>query len=166
METHAQLVGMGPGLPDQLGRLIGGHTELAGQREHGTVIGNREPDDQRDVLGVIGFLDDLAQLRLAIERKDPHAEFIIGAADGLPALDRMQEGHAGLRAPLGDELDLGDRGHVEKARTGPVQRIDDPSAGVRLDGVENLAREIFLEPVARFGNAIRTCADDRAFYVP
>ncbi|AZU03509.1 hypothetical protein X907_0969 [Glycocaulis alkaliphilus] len=47
-----------------------------------------------------------------------------------------------------------------------VQRINHPWRRVRLHGVENFTRKMFLEPAGRYGQTVRPRARDRAIDGP
>src|SRR5271169_5335623 len=81
---------------------------------------------------------DLLDLRLAIDREQPHAERV-GAPDVAFLLDRVAEGNA-LRRGAGREhhLDLGDRGGVEAGAKRSEQR-QQLGCWIGLDGVEYAA---------------------------
>ena len=76
---------------------------------------------------------------------DAHAELGERAADGVARLDRMHE----VQVRVGDRrrvLDLGQRGDVEMADAGAVQRADQEHGAVRLVGVGDVTGELFEKP--------------------
>ena len=123
--------------------------ELAGQRI-GRALGlDRQADDQVEVLAPAGDLEDLLQLLEGVEREGAHAVVEVGLRDRGAALHRMHEGQPGARRVRRHQLDLGDRGHVEAAHAVGRERLDHPRRRVRLNGVEDVAFEVVLEPARR-----------------
>ena len=91
--------------------------------------------------------------------KRAHAE-LIGAADGVARLDRMHE----VQVRVGDRrrvLDLGQRGDVEMADAGAVQRADQEDGAVRLVGVGDVAGELVEKPARRAPCCMRSQATHR-----
>ena len=137
--------------------------KLAGQGI-GRALGNDgQTHDQRQVFGTPGRLEDLLQLLVAVQREGIHAVTKVGSGDGLAALDRVHEGHAGAWRMRSHELDLRDRGHIEGRHTVRGQGLDDPWGRVRFHSVEDVAFKLVLEPARRYRHRIRPRKGDRTF---
>ena len=167
MEGHPHQGLRGPPGCEQQGRgLVGGDAELAGQAV-GCPIGlDAQPHDQIEVPGMAGGIEDLGQFVMAIEREGANAIVEIGLRYGRPALHRMHEGHLRAGGMTGHKLDLGDRGDVKAPQPLTPQAFDDPGRRVGLNSVENIAVEVCLEPMRRYGQDVRSHEGDRTFRRP
>ncbi len=167
VEGHAhQLLGRPPGGEQQRRRLVGGDAELSGQGVGRALRGDRQTDHEVEVAGPPRGLEDLLELLVGVEGEGPDPVVEVRPGDRAPALDRVHEGHARLRDGLSDELDLGQRGHVERAHAIVPQGLDGPRRGVRLDRVEDVAFEVVLEPACRYGHRVGSHKCDRTFRGP
>ena len=72
-ETPMRLLGGAAGGQQQAGRLVGLDAELAGQRIGRAFRRHRQADDQGQVVGAVGRLEDLRELFMGVEREGLHA---------------------------------------------------------------------------------------------
>ena len=154
MEGDAELLGRLPRLDQQARGLGAGDAELALERDLAVLGGNGDAHPQREVAAAAGLLGDLLQLVLAVEREAAHAELGERAADGRARLDRVHE----VQVRVGDGrriLDLGQRGDVEMADAGAVQRAQQEHRAVRLVGVSHVTGEVLQEPACRAARRMR-----------
>jgi hypothetical protein len=156
-----------------LGRAAGGQqqgrgvmrldAELARQRI-GRALGlHAHADDQVEVLGLAGRVQDLGQLFVGVERERPHAVFEIGGRDRRAALHRMHEGHARAGGMFADEFDLVERRHVEGSDAGGHEFADHPRRRIGLHRVKDVAFKFSLEPARRYRHRVRSHECDRTF---
>ena len=159
VERETQLGGNLARLDQKLRGLLAVHAELALQRNAAVDRRHRDAHPQQQVAGAAGRLDDLVELVLAIERERAHAE-LVGAANGVPRLHRMHEVQVGV----GDRrriLDLGQRGDVEMADAGAIQRADQEDGAVRLVGVGDVTGKLLEEPARSAPCSMRSQATYR-----
>ena len=121
--------------------------------------GHGHAHEQREITrGAIfarGFLDDLLQLVLGVEREAPDAVLVIGATDRFARLHGMHEMQLGA-GNGGRILDLGQRRHVEMADAGAVQGTDQKDRAIRFVSISHVSVEIFDEPARRAGGGMGT----------
>ena len=92
-----------------------------------------------------------------LELDEAHAMYFI---------DRVRPRFTLLLNVLRDQLDLGDRGHIEGRHAVFNEGLDDPRRRIGLHRVEDVAFEIFLEPARRYRHRVRSRNGDRAFRWP
>ncbi len=91
---------------------------------------------------------------------------VVGSLDRTTALDRVHEGQACIGADRANQLDLGNRGHVEGVDALGHQGFDHPARRVRLHRIEDVGFQIILEPLRRYGNRAGTHKCDRTLRGP
>ena len=155
MEGYAQFVRIMAGFTQDLGRVFCAGTEFTCQRQSSTVTGYSDPYNDRKVLGVAGFLEDLVQFLHRVGDKNSYTKLVISALDGAAVLHRVQEGHAGAREFAMDQFDLWQRCRIETAYASFPEGFEHMLARVRLHGIEWLARELFLEPFCGCSDPLR-----------
>ena len=103
---------------------------------------------------------------MTIQGKGPDTIVEIGLRDGGTALYRVHERHLRTRSVARHQVDLRHGGHVIAVKAGLPQGLDDPRRGVGLDGVENVAAKVSLEPLRRYGQDVGAHKCDRTFRGP
>ena len=157
-----QVLGGAAGGQQQGGGVVHLDAELARQAV-GRALGlHAHADDQVQVLGLAGGVQDLGQLFVGVEREGLHAVVEVRGRDGGAALDRVHEGHARARGLVGHQLDFVQRRDVERPHAGLRQLTDHPRRRIGLHRVEDVAFKFGLEPARGYGNrgpgANGTCA--------
>eukprot|EP00933_Yihiella_yeosuensis_P027662 TRINITY_DN21564_c0_g1_i1.p2 TRINITY_DN21564_c0_g1~~TRINITY_DN21564_c0_g1_i1.p2 ORF type:complete len:252 (+),score=-4.76 TRINITY_DN21564_c0_g1_i1:506-1261(+) len=149
MEAHAQLIGMGAGLADKVGRFSFASTKFARQRQGRAFVGDRKAHHQGQVLGVLGLFENFLQLGFTVEHENLYAMVEIGAPDGMAAFDRVHVGYGCTGTALAHQLDLGKRGSIKPAHARCVEGIDHPRRRVCFNSVKHFTGKIVLEPGGR-----------------
>ncbi len=137
--------------------------ELVGQRQVGAFARGRQANDQVQVGGIAGGLQDFRQLFVRIEAEGAHTVIGIGLRNGGAALDRVHEGQAGARQGRTDELDFVERRDVERAHAGAPQGFKHPRRRIGFDGVKDIALEVGLEPLGGNSDGSTAHEGDGAF---
>ena len=147
-------------------RFVHRDTELPRKRVSGPFRLDAQSNDEIEVPGVSGCIEDLGQFVEAIERESANAIIEVGLGYGGSALHRMHELHPSAGRMFGDQLDFRDGSDVKPVNASLVQRPDCPGRRVGLDSVKNVAAEICLEPARRYGQNVRPHEGDRTFRRP
>ena len=162
MKRDAEFVGDLARLDEQPLRLLAGDAELMFERHAAVLRGHRNAHEQFKILRAVGFLDDLLQLVLGVEREALDVVVEVRAANGVTRLHRMHEMQAHARNGRGI-LKLGDGGDIELRDAGAIERADQKDGAVRLVSVSDFARKIVDEPARGAASGVRTCREDRTF---
>ena len=159
MKRDAERLGGLPRLHEQADGRSAGDPELVLERNDRVDRRHCDAHPQRQVGRATGFVDDLLQLVLAVERERAAAEQE-RAADRVTRLHRMHE----MEGCVGDRLgvlELGQRGDVEVADAGAIKRADQEWRAVRLVGVRDVTLKMAEEPTRRAPRGVGAKADDR-----
>ena len=166
MEADAKAIGdLTRGLQQR--RRIGQiDAELAGEGDLGIFRGHPQPHAQRQIfrrpaIGIARRLDDLLQLLVGIEAEGAHARDVIGLGDGRHGLHRVHEAqHGVLPQRLAHQPHLGDGGGVEVGDAGMPQLDQQIGRGIRLHGIEALARKLLGKEAGGTRGSARAVQDN------
>ncbi len=140
MEADTQLHSDLTGTAEQHWRHIKRRAELAGKLISRTFGGHAKTQEQLQIFGIAGFLENLVQLIHMVEREGTHTHHI-GALDGLAALDRVHEVKLRARQQAGHQLNLADGGDIEIAHASSIQRFQHFRVRVGFHRIHGAAAE-------------------------